>query len=660
MANQTTNAAALAAVKERILTEIAALQTDGDGAFDPAKPADFGALGSRLAKAGVDWKSCGVSGNFTAFMEAAFRDEAARGEIELRLNKTGAHPNSRVRLTRPLKTAVASPAAPVPASSSERLSDAEVEKRVLATIRELQTNESGRRNADAWVDFCKLGTAVKAAGVDFKALGHSTVGKMIAARFANKFELRAVGNKRYVRPKSGTNAASNGEAISKPSGGAPASQRFADAELTKRVLAAIQAEQTDKNGVCAPSAWVYFANLCSRLKNMGVDFKAFGHSTFAKFMEARFADKLEFSGSSSTRRVRPKTLKSSQTSPIAPTSTAALEPFASTSVSASSQPAASGKYPNRDDAELADWAVVAPERFDELAALASSEKWRFDDAEPAPGEPRFPILESHIKYTFRQLAFEGKVKIAAAEDVAAFNTGLFDRKFDPIFAFFRPNVGSGTPPWRLSSFAVAGENADGKELIARFRPLPERARFFERREDLVFDGDAEIVLDAEHCLVERVGRLPSEFLRRCASPDFLAVEIDGRTWTLDEVADKPEKTPERRRYFTALEKKLPGSQTLVAMKFAFESAVAWAKKRAVANPRTVAPCFNPRKRNVCHLLPLNLVASGEKPERADVALVVERLPATGVYQGHTVYTLDMARKTASLTARLGGENWLDG
>lgn len=316
--------------------------------------------------------------------------------------------------------------------------------------------------------------------------------------------------------------------------------------------------------------------------------------------------------------------------------------------------------PNKDDAELADWAVVAPERFDELAALALPEKWRFDDAEPTPETSRYPILESYLKYTFRQLAFEEKVKIAPAEDVAAFNTGLFDRKFDPIFAFFRQNAGPKPQPWRLSSFAVAGENDDGKELVARFRPLPKRARFFERREDLVFDGEAEICRDAEHCLVENVARLPSEFLRRYCSPEFLALEIDGETQTLDAVAARPEKDPTRRRYFKALEKKLPDSSELFEMKLRFDAAVELAKKRVAANFRLAVPFLNPIKRNVCYLLPLTLTARRAASERADVALVVERLPETGVYQGHTVYTLETAYKNARLTARLGGENWLDG
>lgn len=762
MENQT-NAAALASVKARILAEIAALLTDGNGDFDPTKQADFGALGSRLTKAGVDWKSCGVSGNFTAFMEAAFRDEAERGEIVFRLNKTGAHPNSRVRLTKaPTDVAKSTPQnakTPPPASpvESKKLADAEIEKRFWAAMDELQTDA----DASGWAALTHLGSRLKNKGVDVKALGYSTLAKFLQARFAERLEFKNEGTHWRVRaknvalapsveaketPSPARTVATESANVSTPS---TESQKNSDAELEKRVLEQIAEIQTDKTGVCDATKWVDFANLCSRLKQSGLDFKESGSANFADFMK-RFADKLEFDGAPGVRRTRLKTASTAVvpvaqagstalTVPVAPKKESAVVPVAksgSTPQTSSKladaelekrvfaalralQKDGSGRRdpsawvdftvlgprlkadgveykaydrasyakllearfpetlqfdkseptawrvrptlaPNKDDAELADWAVVAPERFDELAALALPEKWRFDDAEPAPREPRFPILESHLKYTFRQLAFEGKVKIAPTEDVAAFNTGLFDRNFDPIFAFFRQNVGPEPPLWRLSSFAVVAQDADGKELVARFEPLPKRARFFERREDLVFDGDAAILCDVEHCLVENVARLPSEFLRRYCSPEFLTLEVDGETRTLDAVAARPEKDPARRQYFKALEKRLPGSSELFEMKLRFDAAVELAKKRVAANFRTAVPSFNPRKRNVCYLLPLTLIARRETPERADVALVVERLPETGVYQGHTVYTLEMAYKTARLTARLGGENWLDG
>ncbi|MBQ2790818.1 MAG: DUF3825 domain-containing protein, partial [Thermoguttaceae bacterium] len=497
MENQT-SAAVPALMKRAILAEIVALQTAADGVFDSAKWVDFGALGSRLTKAGVAWKTCELGSNFTAFMEAAFRDEAERGEIEFRLNKSGARPNSRVRLTQaPPEKAVASSSVPekkstvavetaipaptsaspsVPANAPSKLSDAEVEKRVLAAIRELQTNENGVRDASDWVPYTRLGARLKEKGVDGKTAGFSTFAKFVEARFADKLEFDGDPNARRTRPKTASTAVvpvaeTPSTALTVPEKEAPVPvpqtpRKLSDAELEKRVWTAVLAMQKDAAGRRDPSKWVDFTVLGPRLKAVGVDCKSFGCASYAKLMESRFSETLQFDKSEPTAwRVRP------------------------------------ALAPNKNDANLADWAVVAPERFDELAALALPEKWRFDDAKPAPGESRYPILESHLKYTFRQLAFEGKVKIALAEDVAAYNIGLFDRKFDPIFAFFRKNDGPEPQPWRLSSFAVVAENADGKELVARFNPLPDRARFFERREDLIFDGDAAILCDAEHCLV---------------------------------------------------------------------------------------------------------------------------------------------------------------
>ncbi len=636
-----------AEVEKRVLAAIRELQTDENGVRDASVWVRFANLGSRLKEKGVDGKTAGFS-TFAKFVEERFAD---------RLEFDG-DPNAR--RTRPKRPGAA-------LEKPDKLSDLELERRVLAAIRALQTNVDGERDASVWIDFEAYEPALRRLGIDFNALGYSTLADFLRERFGEKVDLLREGLRWKVRvrrsssvgwtvAKSSSTAvvpvarmiatastvaektpvAANALTVSKKETAAvvPVAKRvstpqtakkLSDAELEKRVLAALRALQKDDSGRRDPSAWVDFTVLGSRLKAVGVDCKAFGCASYAKLLEARFSKTLQFDKNEPTAwRVRP-TLA-----------------------------------PNKDDAELADWAVVAPERFDELAKLALPEKWRFDDAEPAPGEPRFPILETYIKYTFRQLAFEGKVKIAPTEDVAAFNTGLFDRNFDPIFAFFRKNAGPEPPLWRLSSFAVVAQDADGKELVARFEPLPKRARFFERREDLVFDGDAAILCDVEHCLVENVARLPSEFLRRYCSPAFLTLEIDGETRTLDAVAARPEKDPARRRYFKALEKRLSGSSELFEMKLRFDAAVELAKKRVAANFRTAVPSFNPRKRNVCYLLPLTLIARREAPERADVALVVERFPETGVYQGHTVYTLDMAYQTARLTARLGGENWLDG
>ncbi|MBP3532024.1 MAG: hypothetical protein J6K25_12730 [Thermoguttaceae bacterium] len=228
------NSAKLAATKARILAEIAALQTAADGVFDAQNWVDFGALGSRLKGAGVAWKTCELGSNFTEFMEAAFRDETERGEIAFAPSKTGTDANRRVRL----KTSnivegnpnLASQAKAEPKPRPPKLSDEELEKRLFAAVAELQTNADGKRNARAWVDFCRLGTRLKAAGVDFKAFGYSTLGKLTAARFPERFEFRAVGLRRYLRPKKKTDAVETAIPAS-ASVPAKASTRLSDAEF---------------------------------------------------------------------------------------------------------------------------------------------------------------------------------------------------------------------------------------------------------------------------------------------------------------------------------------------------------------------------------------------------------------------------------------------
>lgn len=746
MENQAKANANLAAVKKRILAEIAAIQTDAKGVFSAQTWADFGALGSRLAKAGVAWKTCGVSGNFTSFMEKAFCDEAERGVIELRLNKAGKSPNSRVRLKKAPSPAAAkktstsanavSPSQPKKPSTSansqpKKLSDAELKKRVFEAIRKEQTDKAGVCDPTKWVYFTSLCSRLRQEGVDCKKFGCASYAKLLEPRFAGSLQFdKSKSTAWRVRPKTketGTRQAS----VPKPAGVSSPSQpkKLSDAELKKRVLAELAALQTNENGDRDASVWVRFANLGSRVKKAGVDFKAFGCSTFAKLITERFAAELEFERDPNDWRARPKKAPSVPvpapvaTAPsipvtVAPSQAATLSDaelkkrvwaallslqtdaagrrdpsawvdftvlgprlkadgvdckafgcasyakllesrFADSLQFDKSEPTAWRVRPtltlNKNNALLADWAIVDQEQIGDLGTLVFPEKRSFQNAE-STRDSRFPILESYLKYTFRQLAFEGKVQIA--KDVAAFNVGLFTRQYDPIFAFFRKNNGCEAQPWRLSSFAVAGENADGKELVMRFRPLPKRARYFDRREDFVFDDEAEIYCDAEHCLVERVYRLPNKFLRRCCSPKFLELEIDGETRTFDEIADKPETDAARLQYFEALAKKLPGSNELVLMKAAFNAAVEQAKKRVAANFRTAVPAFNPMKRKVYFCLPLAL--GDPASNRPDVALVVQWIAETGVYQGHTIYTLEMAYKNARLTARLGDENWLDG
>ncbi len=85
----------------------------------------------------------------------------------------------------------------------------------------------------------------------------------------------------------------------------------------------------------------------------------------------------------------------------------------------------------------ADWTV-------ELADLALPENW--DDE----GDGRCPILFNYFKYYARRALEEGvwiEAVSAAGTRVAAFDTGLLSRHFEPIYAVFEENRNESRQPW---------------------------------------------------------------------------------------------------------------------------------------------------------------------------------------------------------------------
>ena len=68
-----------------------------------------------------------------------------------------------------------------------------------------------------------------------------------------------------------------------------------------------------------------------------------------------------------------------------------------------------------------------------LARIAP-EKWSFGDS----GDNG--ILKGYLENTFRRLYEEGKV--TEEKEYALFHTGLFNQYYQPIYAYFVPNVGA--------------------------------------------------------------------------------------------------------------------------------------------------------------------------------------------------------------------------
>lgn len=294
--------------------------------------------------------------------------------------------------------------------------------------------------------------------------------------------------------------------------------------------------------------------------------------------------------------------------------------------------------------ELIGWAYLVhiPTMLGQLAAMAQPEEWTL----PGGAEDEYGILMNYLKYTFVRLRREGKVLEDFENGVAAFNTGLVDRRFEPIHAFFEPNVtGQYAQRWRLQGFCIAGEDMLGKRLVAAFNPLPEPPVYFRSLHDMFYDiGASEPVMDYEHILLENVDRLPREYLLEYCNGGELEDFIRKTPYELGISADRyNEDLAARIRADMRFYRRLIGR---------FRESVGIAIKRVRWNYKTAIPMYFPTRNIMSLLLPLALVDD----DQADVALVVERLD-NGNYLGHTILTLQMAYNNARLVCRLESD-WL--
>lgn len=282
-----------------------------------------------------------------------------------------------------------------------------------------------------------------------------------------------------------------------------------------------------------------------------------------------------------------------------------------------------------------DWADV----LEKLSDLALDEPWSFEG-----GRDR-PILKSYLAYTFYRLQQEGKVLEDAEHGMAAFNTGLVTDTYEPIYACFTPTHAERA--WRFSGLCRAGSRGLGKELVRVFRPLPEKARYFERKEDLLFDAAREPQLDYDHILIDNMDRLPASLLEEelRSSPEAAAA--------LEE-ALRERSGAGGRAAFDALREIVEVDGRLERRLIRrLDDAVEVARKRADWNYRTAVPCYFPSRGCMSLLLPLDFSEDGTP----DAALVLE-LTESGTYLGQTILTMRMAYSNARLVCRPDSD-WLN-
>lgn len=293
---------------------------------------------------------------------------------------------------------------------------------------------------------------------------------------------------------------------------------------------------------------------------------------------------------------------------------------------------------------LDSWALVSwQDMLEDLAALALPELWDFEST--AQGStPRYFILRNYLAYTFYRLQQEDKVAENPDMGLAAFNTGLVTATYEPIFACFQPTEGE--QAWRFAGFCRAGERGLGKDLVRAFDPLPARAGYFTRKEDLLYDASRKPQLDYDHIMIDNIDRLPLAFLRNELHYSVDAMEL------LDDLEAETDVTA-REELYDELRDLIEGDARMRnRLNNRLDDAVDLALKRTDWNYKTAIPAFYPERDIMSLLLPLDIT----EDDHSDIALVVE-LTESGAYLGQTILTMRMAYLNARLVCRPDSD-WL--
>lgn len=293
--------------------------------------------------------------------------------------------------------------------------------------------------------------------------------------------------------------------------------------------------------------------------------------------------------------------------------------------------------------ELLSFAWIDMSEFlPELAKVALPEPWDF--GHPNEYGHMHEILYNYITYTFFRLKQEDKIMFSNSRHLAAFNSGLVDSFYNDIYVCFEPNTYD-FPEWRYVGLAARGRNDLQKKVNANFNPLPQRAEWFTSLDEIFFDTKKELRVAYEHIVLDNLHRFPVEWLYRELGDSYIKMlqlpSLDEEFFSESEVFDKLK---------TLLNEDDMALNMIVKE---LKAAIDMSCKRVGWNYKAAVPSYYPKGNSISFLLPLCLI----KPDKSDVALVVE-LEESGVYQGETIITMEMAYTDARLICRPDSD-WLD-
>lgn len=288
---------------------------------------------------------------------------------------------------------------------------------------------------------------------------------------------------------------------------------------------------------------------------------------------------------------------------------------------------------------LTQWANINQKSaIETLKNMALSERWTYSiENENYPS----PILAKYLKWTFVKLMRENK--ILYSNEYAAFNTGLVDKFYKPIYAVFDKNKYN-KQPWHFIDFCVAGSSTiAARRLTENFSQLPERASYIQNYDDVIYDTSLPVDVNWEHIILENIERMPIELLRQVCLGTFDVLDPS----QLNE-CDKSHYYKELRNVLEANPMRLSIISSMMSM------AVETAKQRVAWNYKTAIPVYYPTDDSVHLILPLALNIN--EPDEISIALVMTKNPS-GRYRAVTIFTLDMAYSNARLVTKPSSD-WL--
>ena len=291
-----------------------------------------------------------------------------------------------------------------------------------------------------------------------------------------------------------------------------------------------------------------------------------------------------------------------------------------------------------------DW----PSFLSELARTARPEPWDFEGASGAAAAGPLSILRSYIALTYFRLKLEDKICFSSGNTFAAFNTGLATSRFDDIYAAFEKTAASRV--WQPCGFCTAGSAGLGKKIARLFSPLPQRASYFAKKEDLLYDTEKDLVVDYTHILVDNVDRLPL---------NFLVDETGGfagaskAVSALRAAAEGGRQVGRHCDELEALRGAISSDDRLFRrLRCRLDDTIAMALRRQRLDWRTATPSYHPRLNRMSFLLPLDFLDDGV----VDNALVVSVATPSKNYLGETIFTMPQAYSNARLVGMPSG--WL--